>query len=516
MRCSFAPSATPAVDRPRIPATLARVKRRSILRARRPGRWRRRVRLVLLCLGLVWVATSIWHVVKPLPAGISVATPPRPVENPRFLADYTFVDAAGERQVEQRIFQRLFGHIKRAERLVVLDMFLFNHFAGDPEGDDMRALSRELTDALVARKREAPDLEAILITDPINTFYGSFELGQLERLRQAGVQVVITDLKRLRDSNPAWSGLWRLCCGWAGNDPGSGWLPNPVADQPATLRGLLALPNFKANHRKTLIADTPTGWVGLVTSGNPHGASSAHSNIAIEFEGPAALDLLATERAVAAFSAPELAWPEIKAAAEPGSEAEARIQILTEAEIRDAVLAALDRTRAGDRIDLAMFYLSHRPITKALKAARNRGVQVRALLDPNRDAFGRTKNGIPNRPVARELVEAGIDVRWCDTHGEQCHDKLILIRTGDAQAELIAGSANFTRRNLDDYNLETNARIVAAADAEIILEAAAYFNRRWTNAKGRGYSVAYPEFADGGFFKYWVYRLAEASGFSTF
>lgn len=492
------------------------MKRRSIFHVRKPGPWRRRARIALLALGLVWIATSTWHVVKPLPEGVSVATPLRPAGQARFLADYTFVDMAGERQVEQRIFERVFSHVARAQRLVVLDMFLFNHFAGDPDGDDMRALSRELTDVLVERKREVPDLTAIVITDPINTFYGSFELGQLQRLREAGVEVVVTDLKPLRDSNPAWSGLWRLCCGWAGNDPGSGWLPNPVGDQPVTLRGLLALPNFKANHRKTLVADTPGGWVGLVTSGNPHDASSAHSNIAIEFGGPAALDLLATERAVAAFSAPDLIWPEVEAVPASSVDAGARVQILTEAEIRDAVLAALDRTRAGDRVDLAMFYLSHRPIIKALKAARNRGAEVRALLDPNRDAFGRTKNGIPNRPVARELVEAGIDVRWCDTHGEQCHDKLILIQTAESQAELIAGSANFTRRNLDDYNLETDARIVAPADAEIIAAAAAYFERRWTNANGHDYSVAYAEFADGGFFKYWAWRLAEASGFSTF
>lgn len=474
------------------------------------------MRVALLGLALVWIATGAWHVFKPLPPGISVAMPLRPAVNVRFVADYTYVDAAGERQVEQRIFERVFGHIERAERLVVLDMFLFNHFAGDPDGDDMRPLSRELTDVLVQRKREVPELRAIVITDPINTFYGSFELRQLERLRAAGVNVVVTDLKPLRDSNPAWSGLWRLCCGWVGNDPGSGWLPNPVGDQPVTLRGVLALLNFKANHRKTLVADAPTGWVGLVTSGNPHDASSAHSNIAIEFHGPAALDLLETERAVAAFSAPALAWPEVEMGTGSVADAEVRLQILTETEIRDAVLNALGRAGSGDRIDLAMFYLSHRPIIEALKAAHERGVRVRALLDPNRDAFGRTKNGIPNRPVARELHEAGIEVRWCDTHGEQCHDKLILIRRADGSAELIAGSANYTRRNLDDYNLETNARIVAPHSAGIIKAAAAYFDRRWTNAGERQFSVAYPEFADGGLFKYWAYRLAEASGFSTF
>ncbi|MDT8450606.1 MAG: phospholipase, partial [Wenzhouxiangellaceae bacterium] len=303
-----------------------------------------------------------------------MAAPMRPAPMARFIADYTYVDATGERRVDQRIFERVFSHIARAERLVVLDMFLFNHFAGDPDGDDMRPLSRELTQLLVERKRTVPDLRAIVITDPINTFYGSFELPQLQRLRRAGVDVVVTDLGPLRDSNPAWSGLWRLCCEWLGNDPGSGWLPNPIGDQDVTLRGLLALANFKANHRKTLVADTPTGWVGLVTSGNPHDASSAHSNIAVEFRGAAALDLLETERAVAAFSAPGLEWPDVSRAGTANDSA-VRLQIVTEATIRDAVLDALARSGAGDRVDLAMFYLSHRAVIEGLVEAHRRGAR---------------------------------------------------------------------------------------------------------------------------------------------
>lgn len=72
---------------------------------------------------------------------------------------------------------------------------------------------------------------------------------------------------------------------------------------------------------------------------------------------------------------------------------------------------------------------------------------VRVLLDPNKDAFGRQKNGIPNRQVASELHAAGIPIRWCDTHGEQNHSKMI-VKYNDQQAELIVGSANFTARNL--------------------------------------------------------------------
>ena len=480
-------------------------------------RLRRRIRIAAALLLLAWLAMAVWHSYKPLPEGLSVATPMRAADEVRFLADYTWTDPTGERHVDQHIFERVLELIGQADRLIVMDMFLYNHFAGETGDDDMRPLSREVTDALVRRKTERPRLRAILITDPINRLYGSRESEQFKRLREAGVEVVITDLTRLRASNPVWSGIWRLCCQWFGPRSAGGWLPNPLGGHKLTLRSVFRLLNFKANHRKTLLVDSGAAWVGLVTSGNAHDASSAHSNIAVEFSGPAALDLLSTERAVAAFSAPGLTWPGVDRRA-PGESNEGgpALQLLTEARIRDAVIAMLEKSDAGDSIDLAMFYLSHRDIIERLIAAHDRGAEVRALLDPNKDAFGREKSGIPNRSVAAELVDAGIDVRWCDTHGEQCHDKLILARRAGGGAELIAGSANFTRRNLDDLNLETNVRVVAPAESEIMRHAASYFERRWIEPGVRNYSVPYLTYAEDGWFRYWRYRMMEFSGLSTF
>lgn len=443
--------------------------------------------------------------------------PLRSVAELTFLADYTYIDVHSQRQVEQRIFDRMLELINQAERLIVLDMFLFNDFAGNPDGPGMRPLSAEVAQALIRRKQVMPDLRVILITDPINQLYSSRHTELFAQLRTAGVEVVITELKALRASNPAWSGIWRVCCQWFGRSGNGGWLPNPVGSDAVSLRSLLELFNFQANHRKTLVVDRGAGWTGMVTSANPHDASSAHSNIAIEFSGSVALDLLTTEGAVAAFSAPTLRWPVFDAhPINTESTAGMQMQVLTEAEIRDAVLQMLARADAGDRVDLAMFYLSHRATISALVAAHQRGAQLRILLDPNEDAFGRKKNGIPNRSVAAELHDAGIELRWCNTTGEQCHDKLITARYADGQAELIAGSANFTRRNFDDLNLETNVRIVASADAELIADVAAYFDRRWNNRPGESYSVPYEDFADAERLRYWQYRFMEFTGLSTF
>ena len=479
-------------------------------------RWRRLVRLASLVLFATWLSLAIYHRYKPLPDGLGVSMPERSAGAVTFLADYTWVDASGEREVDQQIFDRMLEIIRGARRLIVLDMFLFNDFAGAANAEDMRRLSDEVEQALLERRQARPPVRVVLITDPINHLYGGVQSRRLQRLRQAGVQVIVTRLSRLRDSNPTWSGLWRLCCQWAGNSTDGGWLPNPLGSGEVSLRTWLRMLNFKANHRKTLIADAPGGWVGLVTSGNPHDASSAHGNVALEFSGAPALDLLATERAVAAFSGDRLDGLPAPPPADHGTPEGDRLQVLTEAAIRDAVIAAIDAAGPGDRVDLAIFYLAHRGVIDGLKRAGARGATVRVLLDPNHDAFGKRKDGIPNRPVARELVDQGIDVRWCNTQGEQCHSKFLQVVHAEDRSELIIGSANLTRRNLDNLNLEASVRWTGPAEAPVATAAATYFERRWANGPGRTYSLPYAAYAEDSAARYWRYRLMEFSGLSTF
>ena len=474
---------------------------------------------MLLCLLGLWcvayLASAVYQVYKPLPQGLSVALPMRAAEQVQFLADYSYTDDAGERHKEQVIFDQVFAMIHQARRMVVVDMFLFNDYVGKSTTTH-RALSAQLTQALINKRQTEPDVQITVITDPINTVYGGQFNDNFIQLRRAGVEVVQTDLKPLRASNPLWSGFWYMCCQWIDNNPESGWLPNPLGSQKITLRSYFSLFNFKANHRKTIITDAPNGWQALVTSGNPHDASSWHDNIAIKFSGQAALDLLETERAVAKFSGVEL--PVIitgnPKALQP---MQAQLQILTESKIRDAILNSVQSAQSNDQIDIAVFYLSHRGIINAIKQAHQRGVIIRVVLDPNEDAFGRKKNGIPNRQVAMELNNSGVPVRWCNTHGEQCHSK-ILLKTSPktAQSELILGSANYTRRNLDNLNLETNVRYVAPTNDPTIQDAKAYMQRVWNNENGQHLTVHYGQYKDESSLKYWWYRFSEWSGLSTF
>ncbi len=479
--------------------------------------WTKKTVFIYL-LGLwcvVYLASAIYQVYKPLPVGLSVALPLRSAEQVEFLADYTYTDATGQRQKQQVVFDQAFAMINQARRMIVLDMFLFNDYVGESTTQH-RALSAQLTQALINKHQTEPDIQITVITDPINTVYGGQHNESLIALRRAGVEVVETDLRPLRASNPLWSGFWYMCCQWINNNPEAGWLPNPLGADKITLRSYFSLFNFKANHRKTLITDAPSGWQALVTSGNPHDASSWHGNIALKFSGQAALDLLETERPVAKFSNVELPViiarnPKVRQPSDP------QVQILTESKIRDALLNSINTAQAGDQIDIAVFYFSHRGIIQAIKQAHQNGVNVRVVLDPNEDAFGRKKNGIPNRQVAMELHQAGIPVRWCDTHGEQCHSK-ILIKTSQktAQSELILGSANFTRRNLNNLNLETNVRVIAPASDATIQDANAYMQRIWSNENGQHFTVDYSKYKDESKLKYWWYRFSEWSGLSTF
>lgn len=485
-----------------------------------------RKRWLGLAVLVMWTAVGCWQVSKPMPAGTDIATPLLTATQVRFLHDVTHPGIDGQSRHEQQIFDEVMRIIDGAQHHIVADFFLFNDMMGASSAVH-RPLSGELADRLIARKRAVPELNVLLITDPINDVYGGAPSALLERLRANDIQIAVTNLEALRDSNPAYSAIWRSMLQWWGNTSG-GWLPNPFdavdSDERITLRSWLALMNFKANHRKVIVADRADGQLqALLTSANPHDASSGHSNVALNFVGPAAAVALESELDVARFSGwrsdafASMPTPDALAAEGLATDASAQLQLLTEEAIREHLLATFNDCSAGDAIDIAMFYLSDRKIIDALLAAAERGVQVRLILDPNRDAFGRQKDGVPNRPVANELIttsDGRIQVRWYQTEGEQFHTKLTVVRRGgDVIASL--GSANLTRRNLGNYNLEANIGLLTPADSPLGQQLTGYFARLWGNDDAE-YTTEFAAWRDTSRLRYWRYRFMEATGLSTF
>lgn len=473
---------------------------------------RRYAALILGMLSVSYLGSAIYHTHKPMPEGLNYTGQLRHAEV-KFIADQTYIDSTGKQQLDQHIFKEMLELIDEAKSLIVLDMFLFNTQIGDSK-EQHQQLTKQLSDALINKRILYPEIEIKFITDPINSVYGGTSPQYYRELRQHGIDVIETNLIPLRASNPTWSGLWYLCCQGVGNNAEKGWLPNPFGEQKITLRSYFDLANFKANHRKTLVVDTDEGWKALVTSMNPHDGSSRHSNVALVVKGSTAIDILRTEQTVGMMS--EANMPAVVAGSFEAAKTEPQVQLLTEKAIYDAVLESIKASqKEGVEIDIAMFYLSERNIIKELIAAHKRGVKIRVLLDPNKDAFGRTKNGIPNRPVAYELNQAGIPVRWCNTQGEQCHSKMLLKRDL-YNTELILGSANFTARNLKNYNLETNLLVRGGREQQVFQDANLYFSTAWSNLNGRQMSVDYSTYADESKMKYWTYRFMEWSGWSTF
>jgi len=494
-----------------------------------PRRKRRLGRLFAYGFLGLWLLVALWNLYKPLPDGMNVRGPivETPLRQLQFLSDVTGADAFGAPVVRQQIFDAVLRIIGEANDYLVLDFFLFNSQRGALlDSKPRRELSRELRDALLARKQAVPTLHVLLIADPINDVYGGLPSRDLATLRAAGIDVVTTDLDALRDSNPIYSGFWRLTMNWwSGDGSGDAWLPNPLDAGPdeVSFGAWARLLNFKANHRKVVIGDDGRGGMtGIVTSANPHDSSSSHSNVGLQVAGTGLEALLASELALAKMSGWKAGWtptaPAANAAVAP--ENTAHVQVLTEGEIRAVIVRNFASARVGDSIDIAMFYLSEREVIQALLAAAKRGVAVRVILDPNKDAFGRTKNGIPNRAVATELAAASdgaIKVRWFRTHGEQFHTKLIVMRSA-TEFWFTLGSANLTRRNLDNFNLEANVAVSVPLNADVATSISNWFDGIWTNhgPPELEYTAEFGTYADPAQGTYWLYRFMEATGLSTF
>ncbi|WKA57957.1 phospholipase D family protein [Planococcus shenhongbingii] len=441
--------------------------------------WSKRKRIVRGIAGilaLLYIAVIVWHTYKPLPPGVSYAGNTHSVENIDMLYDLSYAqDMKGsEKEYELQIFEKIYDMIDQAEEFIVLDLFLFDNY--NDQKTAFPAVAELLTDHLLKKKQGNPEIPIYFITDPLNTGYGSYGSQLLGTLEDAGVEVIFTDLDQLRDSTPLYSGFYRVLFQWFDTDS-QGWIANGMSsDAPKlSIASYLEMMNIKANHRKTVVTEKEA----IISSANPHNASGLHGNMAFTVSGPIINDILESEEAVSKFSGgPE--FPRIQAAEQEGNY---KAQYLTESQIFDALIQDIGKAKKGDSIWLAMFYIAESDVVGALKEAANRGVEVRMILDPNENAFGTEKTGLPNRPVVNEMYEEAnenMKVRWYNTVVGQFHTKSIMIKTTE-ETIVMGGSANYTERTLDNYNLEADIRIVAPNDSELVGEMDSYFNRLWTN-----------------------------------
>jgi hypothetical protein len=363
--------------------------------------------------------------------------------------------------------------IDHAEQLIVLDR---------------SPVSRELAQHLLARKRARPNLKIVLVTDPGNEAFGGTPAQTLSSLEEAGLIVARVRLDRLRDSNPLYSGLWRLVFGW--------W-SDPFDETPGqvTLPAWSRMRNFKADQRQLVVADDGSGgWTAII------GAADASAGLILR--GPLARAMIAGELQIAAWSTDDDRLP-----AEPPMEVRGvgsiDARFLTEGAIEAALLDAIEAAGSGDRVRIAVQNLSDRRLIAATLSAAARGASLQVLL---------ARNPMPNRAVAGELLRDGggrIEVRWCPSAaGTSLPKLLVVLHRNDLWMNL--STANFTRRNLGDLNLESSVELRMPAQAAPARAATGYFTRLWSGA------AADADFPDQSPTAYWRYRFAEATGLSSF
>lgn len=481
---------------------------------RKKGRKRKWILSIIGILIAIPLVVGLYHYLKSVPEGISYESDVYPTGSVEFLYDLTYADEAGEETHEQEIFDEIYRLIDDAEDFLVIDMFLFNDDY-DHGNDDLNfpSMSMEFAENLVAKQNDYPEMDIVFITDGLNSFYDTYEPEHFRLMRDAGIHLIETDVSPLRDSNPLYSSVYRSYLQWFGTSD-SEWLINALRPEgpEVNIRSYLSLLNFKANHRKLAISEQEA----VVTSANPHDASFYHSNIAFKVEGEILNDLLASERAVVEMSGGDGDMFDDFTVESDSEDGPYNVRLVTEQKVKDNILTLAEAAENGDSIKVGMFYLSDRDVIDALKDALDRGVQVQMILDVNQDAFGNEKNGIPNRPVAAELMshDTPPEIRWYESHGEQYHAKMMIVETGD-EVSVTAGSSNFTRRNIDDYNLETNLVVSGQrgdSEMDAVIE---YYDRIWNN-EGGTYTVDYEAYAEDSTFKTILYRIQEAAGLSTF
>ncbi|MEM7791374.1 MAG: phospholipase D-like domain-containing protein [Verrucomicrobiota bacterium] len=506
--------------------------------------------IFLLLLGaLIGIALLPYLLVRQpeMPKGTNLRSPAFPFDYAELLIDRTRWDEVqGEFLLDHEIFDTVLREIRDAETFVLVDFFLWNPWKGKIDGSgNMRALSTRLSDALISKRIQNPDMPILVITDPINRIYGELAPELFDRMASYEIPIIFTDLDRLPDSNLVYAPQARFWGKFFGSDQqelAKRRLPNPFdpEGEKLTFSELGRLLFFKANHRKIVIAGQRNRAPRLIISSlNPADGSANHSNLGALIQGPVANFAAESELEIAQWSSAEIDNIHEKKAVAAGKaiseirgflqrsvnrsslvQGQPSVTYLSEGAIRAEIVQQLERSDSGAKIDIGLFYFSDRKVIKALTKAIRRGVEVRVLLDANQDAFGREKNGIPNRIVAAELMDlindGKIEVRWAATHGEQFHSKVMRIRSLQ-QDVLLLGSANWTRRNLANLNLEAN--VIFENASRVGTDFDAYFEKVWTNSEGYFESLPYSDWAESGWslrWKSWLYRFQEWSGASTF
>ena len=476
--------------------------------------------------------------IKTPPLGINYESPIRETENAEFHYDLTYLDKDGNIQYDRNLWDATYKVIDNAKDYLIVEMFLFNDLY-NKDKEHFPEFAKEYTERLVKKQKENPNLKVYILADENNNFYGAFEHPFITSMKNAGINVIIVDIFKLKDTFPWYSPFWRTFIKPMGNPQNKGWITNFYGDMwpKLTIRNLLRALNVKADHKKVFLNEKEV----VVSSANIHDPSYSHENIAIYTDGPIVKDVLHNLQLVAKFSDSEINVDgsdrrmenimnsgsndktetdektlnsenqkennvkqinneeneqNVKEKTSINSEKNSitdteghtyKIQYLTEGAIGKHLDEDIDSLKAGDELLMGMYFLADKGVIDRLIKAANRGVKIRIIFDRSRDAFGMSTNGLPNKPVSKKLkkkTKGKIEIKWYFTNNEQYHTKITLMKKTDGSVIINAGSANLIKKNIRGYIMDANFRILTTQDSKISKDIYEYFDRLWENKDG--------------------------------
>ena len=514
--------------------------------------------------------------IKNPPLGINYESPIRETENAEFHYDLTYLDKDGNIQYDRNLWDATFKVVDNAKDYLIIEMFLFNDLY-NKDKEHFPEFAKEYTERLVKKQQENPNLKVYILADENNNFYGAFEHPFITSMKNAGINVIIVDIFKLKDTFPWYSPFWRTFIKPMGNPQNKGWITNFYGDMwpKLTIRNLLRALNVKADHKKVFLNEKEV----VVSSANIHDPSYFHENIAIYTDGPIVKDVLHDLQLVAKFSDSEInvddSNKETKSKIEMDladktkikkdtmnignledknndmihleenisdsqknekDEKESfslnsgkneitdtegktyKIQYLTEGAIGKYLDADIDSLKSGDELLMGMYFLADRGVIDRLIKAANRGVKIRIIFDRSRDAFGISTNGLPNKPVSKKLkkkTKGKIEIKWYFTNNEQYHTKITLMKKTDGSVIINASSANLIKKNIRGYIMDSNFRILTTQDSKISKDVYTYFDRLWENKDGL-FTINFDDEPTTSGFSDFMYKILDATQLGSF
>ena len=514
--------------------------------------------------------------IKNPPLGINYESPIRETENAEFHYDLTYLDKDGNIQYDRNLWDATLKVVDNAKDYLIIEMFLFNDLY-NKDKEHFPEFAKKYTERLVKKQEENPNLKVYILADENNNFYGAFEHPFITSMKNAGINVIIVDIFKLKDTFPWYSPIWRTFIKPMGNPQNKGWITNFYGDMwpKLTIRNLLRALNVKADHKKVFLNEKEV----VVSSANIHDPSYFHENIAIYTDGPIVKDVLHDLQLVAKFSDSEInvdgSNKETKSKIEMDlpdktkirkdtmnigdledknnnminleenisdsqknekGEKESfsfnsgkneitdtegktyKIQYLSEGAIGKYLDADIDSLKSGDELLMGMYFLADKGIIDRLIKAANRGVKIRMIFDRSRDAFGMSTNGLPNKPVSKKLkkkTKGKIEIKWYFTNNEQYHTKITLMKKTDGSVIINAGSANLIKKNIRGYIMDSNFRILTTQDSKISKDVYTYFDRLWENKDGL-FTINFDDEPTTSGFSDFMYKILDATQLGSF